>query len=233
MTNISCIVVDDEPAARSLLKGYIDQLEYLECVGDFSKAMDAFHFLQQQRVSLIFLDIPMPQLNGFELARIVSPQQAIIFITAFSDYALQGFDTGAIDYLVKPVSFERFLRAVTKAMRYLNIETPVASPAAKASGFTVKVNGQTHTLPTDDILYIQSFGNFLKIFHTGKMTLATDTIKRTEELLKPQGFVRCHRSYLVNAAHVKQVRPDTIVLSNETQLPIGYLYKREVESSLS
>lgn len=192
MTPVRCIIVDDEPAAHSLLRGYIDQLNYLTCAGDFSRAMDAFHFLQQQPVPLIFLDIQMPQLNGVALARMVSPRQAIIFTTAYSDYALQGFDTGAIDYLVKPISFERFLRAVTKALRYLNIDTPVVPPSKMAGTFTVKVNGQHLTLSSADIQYIQSFGNFLKIFHGGKMTLATDTIKRAEELLKPQGNYSCH-----------------------------------------
>lgn len=234
METVTCIIADDEPAARALLKGYVQQIPYLQCVGDFSNALEAFTFLQHNRVSLVFLDIQMPHLNGLSLATMLPAQgsHAVVFTTAYADFALQGFETGAVDYIMKPVSFDRFLRAVTKALRYLDVKIPVTTPPAHADAFTIKVNGQLQTLKTGNITHLQSFGNFLKVFHDGKMTLVTNTVKQAEQQLQPLGFVRCHRSYLVNSRHVTAVQGDVLILSGGLSLPIGYLYKREVEAAL-
>lgn len=226
------IIVDDEPTARVVLESHAATIDTLQGEGSFHDPVEAYLFLQKNPVDIIFLDINMPRLSGLELAKNIPATSALIFTTAYSEHALQGFDRGAIDYLVKPVSFERFLTAVSKALQFVGKNIGVIVDKRQYGFFLTKVNGLSKQIPVFDIYYVQSFGNFLKIYSKDKMMLATETIKSAEEKLNSEGFIRCHRSYLVNKEHIGDLG-EKIVLTNNVSIPIGYLYRREVERSLS
>ncbi len=223
MREITAIIVDDEKPARTLLEGYLAGLPAVKCLGSFHDPIKAFDFLCQNPVDLVLLDINMPKLSGLELSKNIAQQNAVIFTTAYSEFALEGFEHNAIDYLVKPISLERFLRAAKKAYQFLGLS---AIPVAQ-KGFTIRVDGLEKSIDTEDIYYIQSFGNYLKIFTKTGMILAQETLRQAEDKLKAEGFLRCHRSYLVNTAYIQSFE-DKLVLKDGQQLPVGSVFKRGI-----
>ena len=228
---ISYLIVDDELAAREILERHAKQIEPMQLLASFHDPVQAYSYLNNHAVDVVFVDINMPKLSGLALSQSIGPNTAIIFTTAYSEHALEGFDLGAVDYLVKPITFERFLRAVTKACRYLGKPLHQNKSQEAPNSLITKVDGIDKSIAVNEIYYIQSFGNYLKIFLKNKMILATDTIKNAEDKLTKLGFIRCHRSFLVNSEFVAEYN-DHIVLEDQKVIPIGTIYKREVERLL-
>ena len=228
---LRCLLIDDEPPALKVLESHISQLNGLEIVAQCKNALEALDVLGSRAVDLMFLDIKMPKILGTDFLKNLSHPPKVIFVTAYRDYAVDGYDLDAVDFLVKPVSFERFLKAITKVQRMMGQET--ASPANNNNSNTeafvyLKVDRIMQKVFVDDILYIESWKDYIKVFlTTGKNILVKQSISAMENLLSDHKFLRIHRSYIVSTDKIAGYNALTIKI-NSTEIPIGRLYKQAV-----
>jgi DNA-binding LytR/AlgR family response regulator len=232
---IRCLIIDDEPPARVILKEHISQVDSLELAGDCSNAVEAIAFLQQYQVDLLFLDIQMPHILGTSFIRTLKSPPKVIFTTAFRKYAVEGFDLNAVDYLLKPIGFERFLQAVNKVLQ-LNItikenETKT-DPELSHPFLYFRVDRKMVKVFLDDILYMESMKDYIKIFTKAKTIITKQPISSLEELLPNESFIRIHRSFIVAINKIDSFKADTIEIGKE-ELPIGRIYKTEVTKILN
>ena len=227
---VKCLIVDDEPMARDVIRRYIDQIPSLQVTAEFGNAIDATLFLQKNNVDMIFLDIHMPQLSGTDFVRSLRVIPKIIFTTAHKEYAHEGFELDVVDYLLKPIRFDRFLRAVNKAFPKQESEsddklTSSSHDMKFASPFIyVKVDRKMVKIMLDDILYIESDKDYLKVFTTNSMIITRQTISSVEAMLSENKFFRIHRSFIVSLDKIKSFSKDTVEIGNN-ELPIGKLYR--------
>lgn len=227
---VQCLIVDDEPMARDIIRRYIEQIPSLYIAGEFGNAIDATVFLQKNPVDMIFLDIRMPQLSGTDFVRSLRNIPKIIFTTAHKEYAHEGFELDVIDYLLKPIRFDRFLRAVNKAYPQRHHEMGSAVRGAShdlrfASPFIyLKVDRKMVKVMLDDILYIESDKDYVKVFTTGSTIITRQTISSVEAMLSENRFFRIHRSYIVSLNKVKSFTTETVEIGSK-ELPIGKLYR--------
>jgi DNA-binding LytR/AlgR family response regulator len=228
---ITCLAVDDEPLALSILKKYIGSVETLELVGSCENAVQALQLLQQYKVDLIFLDIQMPQIMGTDFIRTLKKSPKIIFTTAFRKYAIQGFELDAVDYLLKPISFERFLKAVNKVLQ-MNLDAPdsqyhvndTVSESAQPYLY-FRVDRKMVKIFLHDILYIEGFSDYVKIITTSKTFITKQLISALEETLPKEIFIRIHRSFIISVNKINSFNADIIVIG-KVELPIGRLFKQ-------
>ncbi len=216
---IQCMIVDDEPLAIELLESHLKKIEGLQLVGTATHAMEAYKLLQQQSVDLLFLDIQMPHLSGIELMRSLAVKPKVIFTTAFREFAIEGFELEAVDYILKPITFERFFKAVTRVLKD-------PGPGKSDSTMMIKSEGLSRKIRIDDLLFIESQGNDLKIFLTTGVYLTKSTMADFTERLSTQGFVRIHRSFLFNPAYVTAYSSSEIILGSYS-IPVGRFYRKE------
>ena len=222
--------MDDEPMARDVIRRYVEQIPSLDIAGEFGNAIDATLFLQKNTVDMIFLDIRMPQLSGTDFVRSLRNVPKIIFTTAHKEYAHEGFELDVIDYLLKPIRFDRFLRAINKAYPQRQNEMGNAVSNAThdlrfASPFIyVKVDRKMVKIMLDDILYIESDKDYVKVFTTGPTIVTRQTISSVEAMLSENKFFRIHRSYIVSLAKIKSFSNEFVEIGNK-ELPIGKLYR--------
>jgi DNA-binding LytR/AlgR family response regulator len=231
MRPLSCVIIDDEPIARNILKEYIMRDDRLQLLQDYSNASDALRELSIRKPRLIFLDIKMPKISGFEMLRSLPQHPQVIFTTAFREYAVEGFDLNAVDYLLKPFSFERFLQAVNKAYLLISQElsTEIASttpPDNSNEDLFVKSNGKLIRIRISDILYIEALKEYIRIFTPTGNQVVYQTMQNLEEKLPKEFFFRIHRSYIIGLRHVQAIEGNT-VLVNGMQLPISRYSKDE------
>ena len=224
MGTIKCLIVDDEELARSLLKTYVAKVNFLELVADFENPLDAIKVLKEQKIDLLLLDIQMPEIKGTEFAKMVPPGTQVIFTTAYSEYALEGFELNAIDYLLKPITFERFLKAVNKIKTDTDQETSEDSIIVK-SGYDL------HKIKFDSILYIESDSEYV-IYHTpqGKI-MSNQSLSALEKKLPAQSFMRVHRSFIVNKAKVNALKGRDLMIEKAT-IPVSASYYELVKKNL-
>ncbi|TGD80854.1 LytR/AlgR family response regulator transcription factor [Hymenobacter wooponensis] len=243
MTTLNCIAVDDEPLALQLVASFVEKTPFLRLVGSYSSAVAALKGLQQQEspVDVLFLDIQMPDLNGLELARVLDrgpgPNRGprVIFTTAFNQYALDGYKVDALDYLLKPFTYEEFLRAAQKAQRYAEAEYPTPVPAATITAeptedfLYLKVEYQMVRVPYNDILYIEGLKDYIKVYRRSepRPLLSLQSLKALEERL-PKQFMRIHRSYIVALNQITSVGRGTVQIANET-IPISEGYRESFD----
>ena len=228
-TQIKCIIVDDEPMARDVIKRYIQQMPKLKLITEFGNAIDATIFLQEQSVDIIFLDIRMPQLTGTEFVRSLRTVPKIIFTTAHKEYAHEGFELDVTDYLLKPIRFDRFLRAVNKAFPQKQPEIePIMQPAKEstpmASFIYLRVDRRMIKVLLDDILYVESDKDYVKVYTEKGYFITRQTIASVEAMLSASKFIRVHRSYIVSLNKLKSYTTETVEIGN-MELPIGKLYR--------
>ena len=224
-----CIIVDDEPAAHYVLANYIKQNPQLELVFQGYNGIEAMDYLRENHVDLMFLDINMPEISGMELLKIIPTHPKTILTTAYSEFALESYDYGVIDYLLKPIYFPRFLKAVD---RFFSTENTKAKEEEVAvNSISVKVDGYFMDIELDQLLFAQSFGNYVKL-HTMKRTyLASITTSELEKCLPEKSFMRIHKSYIVALDKIDVTEKDFVIIKNE-KLPIGITYKRELSDRL-
>ncbi len=198
-----CIIVDDEPPATRILENYIGKVNFLEKVGVFNDSLKALEFLNTQTVDVIFLDIQMPQLTGLQISRIISKDIKVIFTTAYPDFALEGFELNAIDYLLKPISFERFYQAVSK----LNSEpkTVVESQNTVPYFLFIKTDGKNkfQKIFLNEILYVESLQNYVCIHTKQQQIITHSSLKNVLESLPSSNFIQIHKSYVISLKHIK------------------------------
>ncbi|BAP33744.1 DNA-binding response regulator [Chryseobacterium sp. StRB126] len=216
MNKIKCIIVDDEPLAISLLEQYVQKIPFLELVFSTENPIEALEYIQNKDSDLIFLDIQMPELTGINFMKIVGSKQKYILTTAYSEYALEGYEHNIVDYLLKPVSFGRFLKSAMKAQERFSFQEV-------ESHFFVKSSGQQHRINFNDILYIESIKDYVNIRTAGEEYIVLDTLKSMENQLSDK-FVRIHKSFIINLDKIKSIGAKKLMVS-EQEIPIGDSYR--------
>ena len=230
---IKCLVVDDEPPAREIIRRYIEQMPVLELSGECANAIQAFTVLQQHPVDLLFLDIRMPQLNGTDFLKALKNPPKVIFTTAYSEYALEGYELDAVDYLMKPITFERFLKSVNKACQLTQFKPDlIGAEVKKTESFVYfRADRKMVKVMLQDILYIESMKDYVKVFTSNGMIITKQSISSVEAMLPEKDFIRTHRSFIVATRHIKSFTSELIELQN-MEIPIGKLFRNEVMKSL-
>ena len=235
---IICLAVDDEPPALQVIEKYIAALPVLELKASVNNAVDALSILQHYKIDLIFLDIQMPQLLGTDFMHSLINPPKVIFTTAFRKYAVDGFELDAVDYLLKPISFERFLKAVNKVMR-LNITSTEIDLLFKPSQITkntdafiyLRADRKNIKVNFDDILFIESLKDYIKVVTKDKTIITKQAISSIEENLPSDLFIRIHRSFIVSLKKIESFTPELIQIG-KYEIPISRSYRHEVEKAL-
>jgi two-component system LytT family response regulator len=229
---IRCLIIDDEPPAREIIRRYLEQVPTLQLAGECANAMQAFALLRQEPVDLMFLDIRMPQLNGNDFLKTLKNPPKVIFTTAYPEYAVEGYELDVLDYLVKPIQFERFLRAVNKVYQQTPARQELPVEEKKSESFVYfRADRKMIKVMLQDIFYIESMKDYVKIFTANGMIITKQSISSVEAMLPEKDFIRSHRSYIVSARHIKSFTSDLIEINN-MEIPIGKLFRNEVMKNL-
>jgi DNA-binding LytR/AlgR family response regulator len=227
MDKIKCIIVDDEPLAISLLESYVQQIPFLELVFSTENPIEALDYIQKNACHLVFLDIQMPELTGINFMKIVGDKLKYILTTAYSEYALEGYEHHIIDYLLKPIPFERFYKSALKAQERFSFNINKVE-----SHFFVKSSGQQHRINFKDILYVESIKDYINIRTHQQEYIVLDTLKSIELQLSEFSFARIHKSFIINLDQIKSIAAKKIILSSDHEIPIGDSYRTHFLSKL-
>lgn len=236
---MNCIAIDDEPLALDLLNDYIEKIPFLKLEKTFINPIEALGYLQENKVDLIFLDVELPYLSGIEFVKCLQSKPLVIFTTAFEKYALSGYDLEITDYLVKPIVFERFMKAASKAysLNKLNKKgTDRIEPASEKENYSdfimVKTGYSTINVNLSEILYIEGLKDYIKIHLPGKTILTLNSLKKLQEILPENRFVRVHRSFIVSLPKIDSIQRNRIVIG-KTFVPVGENYKSAFKDSIA
>ena len=228
MNKINCLILDDEELARLLLENYTQKLPFLHLVGKCKNAVEAMEVMNHEQVDLLFLDIQMPEITGVSFLKSLPRKPLTIFTTAYSEYAIQGYDLDVVDYLLKPIGFERFVQAVNKASDRFAQQKGSANNKETEQGFIlIRADHKIHRLAYDEILYIQSMREYAAFYTRNGRILALKSLKSLEEELPSERFIRIHKSYMVSASAIKTINGN-VLLVGEEELPVGNLYRDEI-----
>ncbi len=222
---LTCIIVEDEPVARDILRQYISELDFLELIGEFDNGVSAISFLRDQDVDMLLLDINMPKLSGIDLIRSLSHPPKTILTTAYSEYALEGYELDVVDYLLKPFSFERFLKAVNKVSKQLESE----QASGESQPLIIKADGKTYRIEEEDILFVESLGDYVTLHTSEEKLTFNQSLKSFLEKLSPDSFIRVHKSFVVSLSKINYVEGNMISIG-EKEIPIGNAFKEEFKS---
>ncbi|MCX4276408.1 MULTISPECIES: LytTR family DNA-binding domain-containing protein [Muribaculum] len=227
MLTLRCCVVDDEPLAQELVASYIEKTPFMELVGKFSSAQDSVKTILEEDIDVVFLDIHMPQLNGMEFARIVPPTCRIIFTTAYDRYAIEGFKVNALDYLMKPISYEEFVGAANKALQWVELRRRADELDNNKRYIIVKSEYKQVQIPIDKIQFIEGLKDYVKIYVEGEKNaiLTLTSMKTIERYLPAAEFLRVHRSFIVNTSKISIIERNRIVFGNH-YIPVSESYKQ-------
>lgn len=227
MTPVRCCVIDDEPLAVRLIASYVQRTPVLELFGTYNSASEAVRPIIDGEIDLVYLDIEMPQINGIEFAKIIPSTCRIIFTTAYDRYAVQGFRVNAIDYLLKPVSYEEFLEATNRAVKSIHAAAAVTSTAPHREFLLVKSEYRLIQVRISDILYIEGLKDYIKIFVNGqsKPILTLMSMKAFEQALPAGEFMRVHRSYIVNTSRISIIERNHIIIGDHP-IPVSETYRQ-------
>ena len=227
-----CLLVDDEAPAIEVLTNYIQATPGLEIAGTCKHALEAFGFLQNHKVDIIFLDIQMPQLDGISFAKTLNQSPKIIFTTAFKDFAFDAFEINAVDYLLKPYSFERFLKAIQKIQNTSGeIENESIKDSLTEKFLFFRADRKMFKIPIDDILYIESIKDYVKVITKDKSVITKQTMASLEDMLPKKNFFRIHRSFFVSLRAIESYNNQSVYIGKQ-ELPIGPLYRNELIEKL-
>ncbi len=215
-----CLIIDDEPAARDILRKYISDAPELELSGICKDALEARQMVKQKEIDLLFLDVHMPRLTGIDFLKSLNHPPKVILTTAYSEYALEGYELDVVDYLLKPFSFERFLKAVDKAW------DKTEPSNSKESYVSIKADGKLYRIHFDDIIFAESQGDYVTVHTTEKNITFNQTLKDFHAQLPPMDFSRVHKSFIVSLSKIKYLEGNMIMLGEHT-IPVGKSYKQE------
>jgi two-component system LytT family response regulator len=221
---IRCLLIDDEPLALQLLQKHIAQLEFMEVADACNTAVKALEIVNQQNIDLLFLDIKMPKLSGLDLLKALRKPPPTILTTAYREYALEGFELDVVDYLLKPVTFDRFFKSVEKFLNIYNKNLPNGINAPGIQSIYLKSGYKYFKIDTTDILYIESLKDYVNVYTKDRMITSKYKISELELVLKDKGFLRLHRSFIVNTIHITAFTASDVELGKIT-IPIGDTYK--------
>jgi DNA-binding LytR/AlgR family response regulator len=229
------LIVEDEPPAQEVLSGYIRDCGQLELVKICPDALAALDLLRQETIDLIFLDINLPRLSGLNFLKTLDRSPMVIFTTAYPEYAVEGFEANAVDYLVKPFSFERFLKAVNKAIeksRYLQNQAEAQPPDSRQDFILLRADKKLYNVLLSEILYIEATGDYLKVFYADKHLVVHGTVNGFLEKFSQGEFIRVHKSFIISVNQINYIEGNQIRIGS-TFIPIGRSYKEEVERRLN
>ena len=234
---LRCVIVDDEPPAREIIRRYVAEMPLLDLVGECANAIQAITLLQQTKVDLLFLDIRMPQLNGNDFLKTIRNAPRVIITTAYPDYALEGYELDVVDYLLKPIHFDRFVKAVNKTLQLTQFvpeaETVSAETETAAELFVYfRADRKMVKVMLKEILYVESMKDYVKIVTTSGSIISKQSISSVEEMLPEKKFVRTHRSFIVSLEKIRSFTNELIEIGN-TEIPIGKLYRNTVIKMLA
>lgn len=233
---IKVILIDDEPLSREILKAYLKKFEQVEVVQECNDGFEGVKAVQHHQPDLIFLDIQMPKINGFEMLELLDPRPPVIFITAFDEFALKAFEANAIDYLLKPVPEDRFCKAIEKYLQQVTTSSAsrstdqlleaMAHTPAQQNRIVVKTGSKVKIIPIHDILYLEADDDYVKVTTAEGQFLKNKTLQFYEQTLDPQQFVRVHRSYIVHINQITKIEPyqketHLAILRGGTQIPVS------------
>ena len=217
---MKCVILDDEPFAHQVLEHYINQLPRLQLVAGFRNSVQAYEYLNNHKVDLLFLDIEMPLINGINFLSALTHKPNTIFTTAYKEYAFEGFELGVVDYLLKPFSYERFVKAIDKINQTTDVSVPVADM------LVIKEKDSLLNIKQQDIIYIEGCKDYIKIITSDRQFIIYHTLKGILQRLNTDVFLQTHRSYIVNKAHIARITQEKLIMLNETVIPIGQSYKQ-------
>ena len=229
---IRCLAIDDEPLALQQIAAYINKVPFLELAAQCQSALEARQFLSDERVDAIFCDINMPDLNGMDFVKSLTAPPLVVFTTAYSEYAIEGFKVNAVDYLLKPFGMQEFMRAANRLQERLSV--PAAAPAAETDNtLFLKTDYRIVKVNIPDIRYVEAMSEYLKVWIEGeaKPIITLLSMKKMEERL-PDNFMRVHRSYIINLDKIQEVNKNRVIMDADTYLPIGDLYKDAFQAYL-
>ena len=229
---IRCIAIDDEPLALQQIAAYINKVPFLELAAQCQSALEARQFLSDERVDAIFCDINMPDLNGMDFVKSLTAPPLVVFTTAYSEYAIEGFKVNAVDYLLKPFGMQEFMRAANRLQERLSI--PASAPAETDDTLFLKTDYRIVKVNIPDIRYVEAMSEYLKVWIEGeaKPIITLLSMKKMEERL-PDNFMRIHRSYIINLDKIQEVNKNRVIMDADTYLPIGDLYKEAFQAYLN
>lgn len=227
---LRCIAIDDEPLALELLEDNISKVPYLKLVASFANPIEAIATIQQQEIDLVFLDIQMPGLTGLQLIQTLSKKPMFILITAYEKYALEGYTLDVVDYLVKPVSLDRFIKACSKAWELHQLKTAKKSDQNENDYFFINVDYSLLKIVFADIVYVEGLKDYVKIHlkSTTKPVVARMSLKNLEEELPDSQFIRIHKSFIISRKFITSVKKNSVFI-NDTELPVGENYKDVID----
>jgi DNA-binding LytR/AlgR family response regulator len=231
---LNAIIIDDEPLARKGLKEYIADVDFLQLAGEFDSPLKAMELLSRGEVQLMFLDIQMPKITGLDFLKSLQQSPPVIFTTAYPQYALDGFELNALDYLVKPISFERFLKAALKAKEYYELRQQNKLSLSETSAqkdFFIKADNQLVRIAFDELLFVEALQNYVCIHTTSKKHISYLTMRSVEEYLPSAQFIKTHKSFIVNAAKIDAIEGNEIRIGTH-RIPISRSEKEEVMEQL-
>lgn len=228
---LNCVIIDDEPLARECIAGYVQEVDFLECVGVGNNPLDLAQLLETHSPDLIFLDIQMPVMNGIEFLRTAQSLPMVIITTAYPSFALEGFQLDVMDYLVKPIVFSRFFLAVSKARDYQRLLTRSANAERGSTPamdyFFIKCGQTFERIDVNDILYVEALQNYVTIYTQKGKYITLLPLKSVEENLRGHAFARVHKSYIVSIARIESIEDSNIIISTK-RIPISRHYRDEV-----
>jgi two-component system LytT family response regulator len=228
---ISCIAIDDEPMALEVIERYCQKSGLTDLKATFREPVKAIEYLNRAKIDLVFLDINMPDINGIQLLRTLSTKPMVIFTTAYSNHAVESYDLNAIDYLLKPITFERFLAAVNKVLNLKTLKNDTPAKDDDDASIFVKSGPQTYQIKLNDILYLEKDGNYITIFLKDKNILVRENMGDIFELVPAADFIRVHKSYVVAIRHITMIEVHQLILG-QAKIPIGSTYRENLKSRL-
>lgn len=232
-----CLIVDDEPLARELIRGHVEKLENFEIVAECNDAMKALNVIREKQVDLIFMDIQMPQITGIEFLKTLKHPPKVIITTAYREYALEGFELDVVDYLLKPITFERFLKSVNKFYQMSQDEIQVVAGnlserIADESFIYIKENKKVVKVLLSEIKYIEGLSEYVQVYTDKKKIITKTSMSQMEEKLPSENFLRIHKSFIVSVGKIEAFTANTIEIQGK-ELPIGRSFKNAVLSALN
>lgn len=234
MIQLNAVLIDDEPLARKGLKEYIADVEFLQLAGEFDSPLKAMELMRRGEVQLLFLDIQMPKITGLDFLKSLRQAPPVIFTTAYPQYALDGFELNALDYLVKPISFDRFLKAALKAKEYYELRQQnkqVSSDSTVQKDFFIKTDNQLVRIAFDDLLFVEALQNYVCVHTATKKYISYLTMRSVEEYLPAGQFLKTHKSFIVNAAKIDSIEGNEIRIGTN-KIPISRSEKEDVMEQL-
>ena len=229
--NITCIIIDDEPLARKGLKEYVTDVDFLNLIGEFDNPLKAAELISRGEVQLLFLDIQMPKITGLDFFKTLQNAPPVIFTTAYTQYALEGFEVNALDYLVKPVSFDRFFKAVLKAKEFYEVRDTNRKETESSDYFFIKADNKLVKILFDEVLYVEALQNYVTIHTAARKYMTYLTFKSVEDYLPADKFLKVHKSYIVAASKIDSIEGNDIRIGQQ-HIPISRNQKDEVMDKL-